>query len=301
MSRWIDAAAVRALERVRQLGENPVHLRSRDASLETQPLGERRAADVAHDEVPDPAHLAEGVQRHDARMRELRGDPRLAPEPLATSVRLGQLGAQHLDRDEALERALAREIDGAHAALAERPHDLVLLAERQLERAWSELSFAVRSRDAEWRAPARPRRPRHARPERSPNPRPPRAARASSSRIAGSPAQAASRKSPRSCVGRSIASAKSAFTRCQRASRHVAPELAAEPGARERPLALHRRRGDVERFRRLLDGESAEIAQLDEPRLIGIERRESLERLVQARGDRRRRSPARRHAPRRRA
>ena len=74
-------------------------------------------------------------------MRELRGDPCFAPEALASVVRLGQLGAQHLDGDEPLERALAREIHRAHPAVAERPHDLVLLAERRssmrLERASS--------------------------------------------------------------------------------------------------------------------------------------------------------------------
>ena len=124
-----DAVAVRAFERVGQLGENAMRLVAGKPSVDPQTLGERHAADVAHDEVPDAVDLAEGVERQDPRVRQLRRDARLAPKSFATIGRGGKIGPQHLDRHESFERPLAREIDRAHAALPQRPDDLVLLAE----------------------------------------------------------------------------------------------------------------------------------------------------------------------------
>ncbi len=58
-------------------------------------------------------------------------------------------------------------------------------------------------------------------------------------------------------------------------------ELARQPGARDRPVALHGGGGDAHRLGGLLDRQAAEEAQLDEPRLLGVESREPLERLVE--------------------
>ena len=85
--------------------------------------------DVAHDEVPDPADFTEGVQGQDARMRQLRGDLGLTTETLANLRRVREVGSQHLDGDEAVERPLAREVDIAHPPMPQRPHDLILLTE----------------------------------------------------------------------------------------------------------------------------------------------------------------------------
>ena len=63
-----------------------------------------------------------------ATMRASRRKRSRPPWSAATS------GRRHLDRDESLERAIAREVHRAHAAVAERPQDLVLLIERALER-----------------------------------------------------------------------------------------------------------------------------------------------------------------------
>ena len=57
-------------------------------------------------------------------------------------------------------------------------------------------------------------------------------------------------------------------------------ELAQEPGAREVPVALDRRDGDLKGFRRLALGEPAEVPQLNDLRRSGIERAEALQRLV---------------------
>jgi serine/threonine protein kinase len=48
-------------------------------------------------------------------------------------------------------------------------------------------------------------------------------------------------------------------------------ELTAEPRPRDRPLALDCRRGHADRRRRVLDREAAEIAQLDDAGLLGVE------------------------------
>ena len=49
-------------------------------------------------------------------------------------------------------------------------------------------------------------------------------------------------------------------------------QLARQPGTRHRPVALYRGGGDVHRLGGLLDGQAAEESQLDEPRLLRIER-----------------------------
>jgi hypothetical protein len=79
-------------------------------------------------------HLAEREQGHDVRMGEPRGDQRLAAEALAVMRRGGDVWRQHLDRHEPLERALQRQVDGAHPAASQQPLDRVLAAEGGVER-----------------------------------------------------------------------------------------------------------------------------------------------------------------------
>jgi hypothetical protein len=128
-----DAVAVRARERVGEVGEDAARLAPGEPPAQAQVLRQRGAAHVPHHEVPEPADLPEAVERDDAGVRELGDGARLAPEPLAARARLGQVGAQDLDRDGAVERALPREVHRAHAAAPERPHDVVLAPERVLE------------------------------------------------------------------------------------------------------------------------------------------------------------------------
>ena len=87
-----DARAMRAFYRISNLGENTQRVVARQASLDPQSLGERRAAHIAHDEVPDAADFAERVQRQDSRMRELRRNARLATESLASLLGERELG-----------------------------------------------------------------------------------------------------------------------------------------------------------------------------------------------------------------
>src|SRR3954468_9883967 len=67
-------------------------------------------------------------------MRQLRDDARLAAKSFTPAMQRRDVRTQHFDRDETLERTVAREIHRAHSAAAERAKNFVLLIERALER-----------------------------------------------------------------------------------------------------------------------------------------------------------------------
>ena len=119
-------AAVRAVERIGDLGQNPVSLAPLEHALPLHLVAEGLPSHVGHHEVPEILDLAEAVERENARMREVGRCACLPPEALAMSLRHREIGAEHLDRDETLEIALSREIDRGHSALTERADDLVL-------------------------------------------------------------------------------------------------------------------------------------------------------------------------------
>src|SRR5687768_899595 len=98
--------------------------------------------------------------------------------------------------------------------------------------------------------------------------------------------------------GGGVASARSnsAPTRCHRSGSFIRPcrglvrlrrgfsgriQLVLEPRAREGPVSLDRCRRHLQRLRDLFDGETAEVAQLDDLRLLGIEGGQFLERGVE--------------------
>ena len=124
-SRWIDAGAVRAVERVGDLGAELAARRPPAARR-----GVRRAASVSPSissitQVVGVALASDVEQRADVRMVERRDGPRLA---LEAGAHLGvgrQVLGQHLDRDVAPEARVARAVHLAHAAGAERGDDLV--------------------------------------------------------------------------------------------------------------------------------------------------------------------------------
>src|SRR4029453_14796935 len=58
-------------------------------------------------------------------------------------------------------------------------------------------------------------------------------------------------------------------------------KLASQPRLGHRPAALYRRRGNVERFGCLIDGQPAKKPYLDDPSDLGIERFEPSQRLVE--------------------
>ncbi len=80
---------------------------------------ERFAVAVLEDDVGPPAVLP-GVDHGDhVRVRDLRHRPRLAAKALDLVGLVGDLAVQDLCRDPALERLVAGEIHGRHAAAAE--------------------------------------------------------------------------------------------------------------------------------------------------------------------------------------
>ena len=113
------AVAVRAVERVGEVGEHAPAFGAREPPLQAQALGERLAAHVAHDEVPDPADLAEGVERENARVREPRDGARLPAEALDELVVLVVVLVEDFQRDIALEQRVARAVHARHPAGAE--------------------------------------------------------------------------------------------------------------------------------------------------------------------------------------
>ena len=74
------------------------------------------ARHVAHDEVELAVLLPRPVHRHDVRVVDQRGQPRLALEALAEGRVGGAVGGDQLQRDRAPEVELDRPVDDAHAA-----------------------------------------------------------------------------------------------------------------------------------------------------------------------------------------
>ena len=74
------------------------------------------ARHVAHDEVELAVGLPRPVDRHDVRMIDQRGQPRLALEALAERRIGSAIGGDQLERDGAPEVELDRPVDDAHAA-----------------------------------------------------------------------------------------------------------------------------------------------------------------------------------------
>jgi hypothetical protein len=82
--------------------------------------------DELHDDPRDALVLEDLEDRHDVRVRDLRGGPSLAHEPSALK-RLGHvLRPGPLEGDQALELLVARPIDDPHAAPAQLGDQLVM-------------------------------------------------------------------------------------------------------------------------------------------------------------------------------
>ena len=119
-----DAPLVSGFERLRNLNRNGKRLRDGDGALR-QSVGQCRAVDELHDERGHIAGFLQTVNRRDVRMVERGQDPRFAPK---SSQPLGVAGyglEQKLDRDVAIERAIAGAVDLAHSAFAKLLQDAI--------------------------------------------------------------------------------------------------------------------------------------------------------------------------------
>ena len=119
-----DAGAMRLVERRRDLDRDLQRLVERQRALR-QPVGQRLAFEVLHDEKRRALLLADVVERADVRMRELAIGAAFAVEPFAELRVGGQRVGEDLDRDGAVEARVARLVHLAHAARADRGGDLV--------------------------------------------------------------------------------------------------------------------------------------------------------------------------------
>ena len=139
-----DALLVRGVERFGDLPRDvSASAIAQRTALET--IGERRSLDELQDErrLP-PSTSSSAVDRADVRMIERRQQARFAREPGAALRIGGEVRGQNLDRDVATEPAVARAIDLAHAAGAERRDDRCRSrAARPPGRGWSAVAPSV--------------------------------------------------------------------------------------------------------------------------------------------------------------
>ena len=128
-----EAARVGVGQRPRSLAEDACRLMWRERSAVGDPLGERFAGNVRHDEVDEALRFVDPMDRDDVGMGEARGHLRFANELLASFGQHRQLRRQHFDRDLARQPDLARQIHDAHAAAAELPLEGILAGEGGLK------------------------------------------------------------------------------------------------------------------------------------------------------------------------
>ncbi len=115
-----EAAAVGGVQRGRELLEQLDRSRRLDRPLLDQDLAEVGAGDVVHDEEQHPLMLARVMDPDDVRVMQRGGDARLALEPLAELLVLGERGRQHLERVDPVQRDVRDAVDEAHAAAADQ-------------------------------------------------------------------------------------------------------------------------------------------------------------------------------------
>ena len=120
-----ESAAVCGVERRRELLEQidgPAWL---ERPLLEQNLAQVGAGDVVHHEEQHSFVLAGVMDADDVGVVQRGGDPHLALESLAELLVLGQLGGEHLQRVDPVQRDVSRAVHDAHAAAADQLIDAV--------------------------------------------------------------------------------------------------------------------------------------------------------------------------------
>jgi len=128
-----DAAAVGVGQCPRHLLQHPDDLGRRERSRAADALCQRLAVHETHDEAEDGAALLDGVHRHDVGVRERGRRAGFPKESLTELGTDGQLGWQDLDGHGAVERQVAGEIHGTHAATPELALDGIAPAQGALD------------------------------------------------------------------------------------------------------------------------------------------------------------------------
>jgi len=104
------------------------HVLEREPALAREQRSEHLALDELHRQEAIAAVFADVVGARDVLVRHASRELHLAPEAL-DHVGGGELFLQHLERDDLVELAVSRAVDGAHRACAEHPEELVAPAE----------------------------------------------------------------------------------------------------------------------------------------------------------------------------
>ena len=123
---------VRERQRIRDLARDRQHVGQRQLLLADEPLAERLARDVGHDEVEGVSGLAGVVERQNVRVVEPAGDGDLAQEPLGTE-RGGEVGPEHLQGDRPVLPGVVAEVHRGPPAAPELALDRVPAGERRLQ------------------------------------------------------------------------------------------------------------------------------------------------------------------------
>jgi hypothetical protein len=104
-------------EAVRDLPHDLRSLAVVETALAADPLGERFALDILHHQPLLVLVLDEVEDGHDVGVIELRCQPGFALDPGEVGAGRAREHADALDRDVTAEHLVAREVDGAHAAV----------------------------------------------------------------------------------------------------------------------------------------------------------------------------------------
>ena len=127
-----DAEVVRARERGAHLLEDVDAARERHRPAR-ELARERRADEVLHDEIELALFgLADVVDVDDVRVVDAVGGARLAQHPRAEVRLAAQVGANQLERDDAIDEHVARAVDDAHAAFAEARFEAIAPGDRRV-------------------------------------------------------------------------------------------------------------------------------------------------------------------------
>ena len=119
------AALVGMVHRSRHRGQQPRRLVLPVKKL-AQPAGQAGSLDPLHAEIVVAVVLAHLVHRHDVRMVELRDRLGLVAEPAQVLLAREPSRADHLERHDAIEAALACLEDDSHSPLTEGSEQLVV-------------------------------------------------------------------------------------------------------------------------------------------------------------------------------
>jgi len=118
-----ELLGVSGFERRAELDPDRDHFRRRQLPPAPELVGERAALHVLHHDVEAPLAVPDVIDLDDVRVHEPGREPRLAQEAVAKRLVPGEVLGQHLERDRPVELPISGEIDGCHAAAAERPLD----------------------------------------------------------------------------------------------------------------------------------------------------------------------------------